>query len=510
MKRIILSSICSLVSAHCFAGSTPIFLVTPNISVQSSLMNGEIGSAVYQVTNNTQYTLSNIGLAQMPAGITPDTSSVSSNSQYCSNPFTLTAGSSCLLKVTLDTSQLSGGVSSGPIICYSQSTPIYCSQPYTPDRLNMSVTQDPIPQDCDSNYANFNYELSQNFDSTSVFSAGWGPGRNPLPLSPSNPDLTNCPTSAGVTWEQKRVIAAAAFWIAQKLNYCHHYNPDYATPTSLRSASGTDGGYCNPAVDTMPGSVYYGQQARWNYSGEGSETANNWVNNNQMWYGMDCSNTTSFIYNFAFGTNTTLGIPFDSKTNFQAGQEGCPGNINCPQDNLSPNQQNVGSFAGQYLDNASRAGYLVCVDGTVDANSGPNSAGTPTLCAGHGGYLSGINSSGTFTKTVTVAQVAAVLQPGDMLYIAGAGPDPQPNPDGSTSEVTHVIMWTGKQVGTGADNIDASLVAPNDAPCADQSIWQPNTGDWLIADSHYQGYDYRVLTTCFYLNDLWGVRRVIV
>lgn len=500
MKKIILSSICSIFSVYCFAGS-PIFLVTPVISAQSSLINGETGSAVYQVVNNSNRTLTNIGLAQMPSGVIPNIGSVSQHSEYCSNPFNLTAGSFCLLKVNLNSNQLSSSVTGGPKVCFSQSRPVYCSQPLSPDQLNTSISQGAIPQDCNSNYANFNYELLQNFDSTTIFDTGWGPGRNALPLSPSNPNLTNCSVSAGTTWQQKRIIAAAQFWVAQKLNYCHHYNPDYATPVSGRGAGGTEGGYCNPATDAMPGSVYYGQQARWNYNGKGSETANNWVNNNQMWYGMDCSNTTAFIYNFA------LDISFDSKTSIQAGQYNKTGQN---QDTLSPNEQDPND-AKKILDSPNEAGLLVCADGTTDPD--PHH---PSMCVGHGGtYLSGIASTGCFTKNVTVAQVAAVLQPGDLLFIAGASgkicgsPDPQPNPDGSTSIVTHVIMWLGKQVGFGPNDINPALIAPDDAPCADQSIWQPHVGDWVIVDSHYQGYDYRVLTTCFYLNDLWGVRRVI-
>lgn len=510
MDKYIFAGLLSMLSAQCFAANS-VFLVTPNIAAESSLINGQIGSAVYQITNNYTQTLPNSGLAQMPAGVTADTSSVSSLSQYCPNPFTLAPGSSCLLKVALNSTQLGAGISSGPTVCFSQSKPVWCSQPLVPDQMNTSITQGSIPQDCQSNVANFNYELSQNFDSMNVsdFTPGWGPGRAPLSLSASNPNLTGCPTSAGTSWQQQRVIAAAAFWIAQKLNYCHHYNPDYATPLNLRGAGLTSGGYCNAAVDSMPGSVYYNQQARWNYTGQGSETQSNWVNNNQMWYGMDCSNYTSFLYNFA------LNIQFDSKTSYQAGQAGCPGNTNCPQDMLSPNQQNTGIYSGVYLNSPNRAGYLVCADGTYDPNSAPGSAGTPTLCQGHGGYLSSINSSGAFDKpAVTINTLVPngvpILQPGDMLYIAGGGPDPQPSQDGSTAEVTHVIMWTGKQVGYGPNDVNPALIAPDDAPCADPSIWQPVVGDWVITDSHYQGADYRVLTQCFYLNDLWGVRRVIV
>ncbi len=498
MKKIIVSGIWVLFSSHCLAAPTPVFSVSPLISAQSSLFNGDTGSAVYQVTNNTPYSLANISLARMPGGVTPNIGSVSADSQYCTNPFSLAPGASCLLKMNLNSLQLGSRVSGGPIVCYKSSSPVYCSQPFAQNQLNTAILSAPIPQDCNSNVANFNYELLQNFDDPTSFTPGWGPARNPLPLSPANPDLTNCPTTAGVTWMRQRVIAAAAFWISQKLNYCHHYNPDYATPANLRDAAGTAGGYCNPAVDTMPGSVYYGQQARWNYSGQGSETLSSWVNNNHMWYGMDCSNTTSFIYNFSFGTNATLGIPFDSKTNYQAGQI-----FGTSQDNLSPNQQVNGNPA-LTLNNPNAAGLLVCADGTTDPDPS-----APSMCTGHGGYLSGINSSGTFTKSVTVAQVAQVLQPGDLLYIAGTGPDPHPNPDGSTSMVTHVIMWIGKQVGYGPNDINPSLIAPNDSPCADPSLWQPKVGDWVIADSHYQGYDYRILISCFYLNDLWGVRRVI-
>jgi hypothetical protein len=505
MKKTILSIMCSMLSTYCFAESKPIFLVTPNIAAQSSLISGETGSAVYQVTNNTQHTLSTIGLAEMRAGVAVNTSSVSANSQYCSNPFSLAPGGSCLLKITLNTSELDLGLTDGPIVCYTPSKPVYCSQPFKPEQLKLVITKGAIPQDCNANIANFNYEFLQNFDSATSFTTGWGPDRLVPALSSSNPDLSNCVATAGVSWARQRIIAAATYWVAQKLNYCHHYNPDYATPVSGRGAGGTDGGYCNPALDAMPGSVYYGQLARWNYSGKGSETADNWVNNNQMWYGMDCSNTTAFIYGFALGINKTLGIPFDSKTNYQAGQV-----VGASQDQLSPNEQ-VNGTPSLTLNNPNAAGLLVCADGTTDPNPS-----APSMCAGHGGYLSGISSTGCFTKSVTVAQVAKVLQPGDLLFIAGASgnscgvsPDSQPNPDGSTSSVTHVIMWLGKQVGYGANDINPALIAPADAPCADPSIWQPKVGDWVIVDSHYQGYDYRILTSCFYLNDLWGVRRVI-
>ncbi len=35
--------------------------------------------------------------------------------------------------------------------------------------------------------------------------------------------------NADATWQRQRIIAAADYWIKQKLNYCHHYLPNYAT-----------------------------------------------------------------------------------------------------------------------------------------------------------------------------------------------------------------------------------------------------------------------------------------
>ena len=77
----------------------------------------------------------------------------------------------------------------------------------------------------------------------------------------------------------------------------------------------------------------------------------------------------------------------------------------------------------------------------------------------------------------------------------------------NSSLVTHVVMWTGKQVGFGPNDIPPAQIAPNGL--CPQATWMPQIGNWVITDSHYQGADYRVLTPCFYLNNLWGVRRVI-
>lgn len=528
LRGLLASSIC----VNCWGGQTPIFLITPNVrpplpnaSPEAPLLvQGQLGTAIYQVINNSNRTLSNIGVTNLPNGVTQVSNT---GPDYCSATTSLNRpGSLCLIELRINTS-LSGNVSGGPKICSDNGA--RCSQPFSTDQLSVQLTPGPVPQSCVGNESNFSYELTQPFDS-SVIDPGtvnsWGPGRNQLLLSPSNPNLTTCTTTnptntTAISWMQSRLIYAEDFWVKQKLNYCHHHVTDFYTPTTsygtARSAIGTsDGGYCSNATSLYPSN--YGQAIRWNYSGTGSETSQNWVNNNRMWYGVDCSDFTSFAYNFAFG------IQFNSDTGFQAGQA-----TDNSQDYLIPNaQDSTAADQLQLFSNTnpnSAAGVLVCKDGTTEQRTGPNAycgtGGVSGLCTGTypsrscpNGYMSVFNGEyydpahPAFhqpTSTIT-ASMLNNLKPGDMLYLAfnpGSG-----NGDGNnkTSVVTHVITWTGKKVGYGANDINPSQIAP-ESICPNN--WQPQVGDWVIIDSHYQGPDYRDFTPCFYQNNIWGVRRVI-
>jgi hypothetical protein len=326
-----------------------------------------------------------------------------------------------------------------------------------------------VPFSCQDSVANFDYELQQPLH-TNRFVRGWGPARNLLQLSS---ELRTC-LNGGADWQRQRILAAADYWIKQKLNYCHHYLPDYATPLGIRQAKHHKGGYCSVAKDIVPGSVYYHQQARWNYKGTDSETLTNWVNNT-MWYGMDCSNYTTFLYNFA------LGFMFSSNVKYQAGQR-----ADKTQNNLAPNQQS----GTNVLDNPKAAGKLVCRDNSIEVDHS---------CAGHGGYLSVINNLGQKHPGSILDSELAALHPGDLLFISSRRPD--------SIAVVHVVMWTGKQVNGGSDTIHPNQIAPNGS-CPPKD-WMPHLGDWIITDSHYQGPDYRIFSPCYYLNNLWGVRRVI-
>lgn len=72
-----------------------------------------------------------------------------------------------------------------------------------------------------------------------------------------------------------------------------------------------------------------------------------------------------------------------------------------------------------------------------------------------------------------IAEVIAAgkLQPGDLLYIMGGG---------TSVQITHVILWTGQQVGV---NFDQSRLAPQYR----QLCWVRSVaggGAWVIADGH--------------------------
>lgn len=486
-----------IASVWCNA-ATPIFKVTPNVTGQSQLVKGQKGTYIYQVSNNTVYDFNNVGIMHLPAGV-----SIVANAgyQYCTFPLNLKSKQNCLIKISINSQAASSLIAGGPEVCFSASKPVYCSQPVHSAQLSTKIVPGPLSSTCASNAANFNYELSQNLDSTVIDAAtiqSWGPARNHLLLSTTNPNLTGCITTdknnkTAVTWMQNRVLAAYDFWIKQKLNYCHHHVTDFATPlvsngTPRASIPTNKGGYCSAAIDAMPGSAYYGQPVRWNYTGQGSETKENWINNNQMWYGIDCSDFTSFIYNFAFG------IQFNSDTGYQAGQA-----ENGSQDLLTPNGQTNADRLRKFTNNnpKSPAGVLVCKNGKTE-EEWPD-------CGGFGtnGYFSVfLNKSTRPTPSNITAQMLNLLKPGDLLFLGFAGKDG----NNETSMVTHVITWTGKKVGYGANDIKPEQIAPEEI-CPDS--WQPQIGDWVIADSHYQGPDYRVFTPCFYQNNIWGVRRVI-
>ena len=100
---------------------------------------------------------------------------------------------------------------------------------------------------------------------------------------------------------------------------------------------------------------------------------------------------------------------------------------------------------------------------------------------------------------MTIPELNNALQPGDLIYVAGSF-----RPASLFSTVTHVVMWTGYTIGLGGNQIPPQKIAPNEL-CV--QYWKPVIGQPVITDSHYQGPDYRMLTECFYIENIWAVRR---
>lgn len=387
-------------------------------------------------------------------------------------------------------------------------TVVACNNGTAPEPV--ATTPPPPPSKfCVDNTANFSSVQALSLEASGPVDPEWGPNLATLPF-PS--DLATCKQEY-TTWNQDRVIAAANYWVSQKVNYCHHHVPTWYADTkeALETAA------CSIEPNAVQASSTYNHIIRWNYSNTGTETELDWYTpgvapktygTGKYGYGLDCSDYTKLMYAYA------EGILFSSGINTQAGQSS-------NQLHMAPNMPGfVDSTAKDPL-GLSAAGQLVCADGTL-APRGVTTNGLPGTCHNHGGYISVFGHDGKYRHDAITDVMLGHLKPGDLIYIAGCG-----SSDGKTGgcagaipqQVTHVIVWTGQKIGQSA-TIPNSAIAPETdtddygdkhGECANHDWWTApnNMGNWIITDSHYQGPDYRAFTNCFYRNQVWGVRRVI-
>lgn len=391
----------------------------------------------------------------------------------------------------------------------SSPTPTPSSSPSPTPTISPSPnpSPSPTPSYCQQNVANFSAISGINL-STTPFDYVWGPALANLPF-PAN--LSQCQSNS--SWNQARILAAVDYWVGQKVNYCHHHvptwNPAYelngTTPNPQAVAASA---MCSINSDIMP-PVPAESIIRWNYSGVGTETATAWYNVNSglayptgnYAYGLDCSDYTKLVYAYA------ESVYFTSAVAMQAGQSVAQSNLapNMPGFVDSPESDSMGLYS---------AGNLVCADGSLAPNRG---IANSSSCNGHGGYISVFESNGSYNESAVTNAMLNNLQPGDLIYIAGSAYDY--NTHAVTPLVTHVIIWIGQQIGS-SSYISDSMIAPQTnidsagyhAHECDGEFWSAtnNTGNWIISDSHYQGPDYRAFTSCFYRNQVWGVRRVTI
>lgn len=110
----------------------PVFLITPVVQPPAVVSSGQIATASYQVTNNTNFILNGNGLRKPPAGLTQTVAPGA-----CANPFNLAPGESCLLQLQITADAMQGNILGGPVICNTASNPIYCSKPTIANELKV-------------------------------------------------------------------------------------------------------------------------------------------------------------------------------------------------------------------------------------------------------------------------------------------------------------------------------------------------------------------------------------
>lgn len=269
------------------------------------------------------------------------------------------------------------------------------------------------------------------------------------------------------TFQRELLLATENYWVDQELNYCHHHIPGWLPPASRPSFFNSD---------TSSKSMTCAPHRRSN----GAQTTATLANADIKWQGVDCSDFTSWAYDFA-------GITHAS------------GNL----------QTGIGTQA-------------------CSIGSDPLAAVTDQA-----GVLLDINQD-------NVAQFVDHLRPGDLLYITEtAHPQAAPQSMMSGFVVSHVVTWTGKRFSDLRNGPEGQRYDPAVAGASGSRLGgdfggffsradggttkvQPSeigTTDmdpWMIIDSHYAGPAYRPfilktpkLNADWYVTSLSHVRRVI-
>jgi len=242
-----------------------------------------------------------------------------------------------------------------------------------------------------------------------------------------------------VTWQQQRLLAAANHFIQQQHNYCHHYIPgwDSAGLTFPQTNGGTSG----------PGPSYC-------YTGSGAGLAANAGTKT----GLDCSNYTSWLYNYALG-----GVRMTGGITAQGGS--------LPTAEAAYNYGNAWAPGTLYERPAQWQTYITKGDARYQQYP---------------------------------------FQPGDLLYIGS----------GSTGKITHVVMWTGIRAVDGSgrylvtesfgsidnDGIKPQAAIPNRFPFSGPAGF---TGAAYTGYLNNAGPNLRYFEGTFRATDLVHYRRII-
>jgi hypothetical protein len=111
----------------------PIFVLEPNVKASQIIYGGHAGIAYYKLTNHTPLALYDIGVHNLPAGVSQDPvgAGLQDGLITCRATFDLAPSASCLLKLNILADDINSPIRSGPKVCQyaTAAHPIYCSTP---------------------------------------------------------------------------------------------------------------------------------------------------------------------------------------------------------------------------------------------------------------------------------------------------------------------------------------------------------------------------------------------
>ena len=127
----------------------PIFNLEPTVKASNIIYAGQTGVAYYKLTNNSPMTLYNLGVHNLPTGVSQDPvgAGLLDGLITCRSTFDLEPSASCLLKLNVVADQMIHAIKSGPKVCqYARAlNPIYCSTPADLSNILKVTKQNFIP-----------------------------------------------------------------------------------------------------------------------------------------------------------------------------------------------------------------------------------------------------------------------------------------------------------------------------------------------------------------------------
>ncbi|BAO89888.1 putative lipoprotein [Caballeronia cordobensis] len=284
------------------------------------------------------------------------------------------------------------------------------------------------------------------------------------------------------TFRRELVMAVENYWVDQNINYCHHHVPGWLP---MDDSSSADPKYRNSSKGSTSGekgnsTQQYGMTCTAQRNGidgsqivqhQGEARAQALPPAQIQWHGVDCSDFTAWVYNFAGLTTDNREVETGITT------QAC----------MTP----------------------------AGAASTPKWAGPQQA-----GVLLDINH-GNFDDT------SKHLLPGDLLYITVAPPKvgnvTAPETATSTIALSHVVTWTGKkwsELRNGPDGwrYDPAHIGEPGSRLGGDLAYILNDNDvlraltaldpYMIVDSHYAGPAYRPFYG-WYRGSVSNVRRII-